>query len=197
MNQKNLVAILGVTILILLGAIIYFTTISNVSQQAPEPVVKQPATPAPVAQTPTPPVAQSAPSVDWQTYKNDKYAYSFSVPSNFRLNIENDDSAVSSIYTSLEINNLIIGTRIFKFSIDNPLECADKKIQDISYNGQTIPLCKETRDNMITTLIPRKDLKSHNPSDYISLEISGEGNGGEKSSIDMLLKIINTLKFTK
>jgi len=63
MNQKNLVAILGVAVVILLGTTIYFATINNISQPAPAPVAKQPATPAPVAQTPTQPVAtQPAPT---------------------------------------------------------------------------------------------------------------------------------------
>ncbi|HAT73482.1 MAG: ABC-type dipeptide transport system, periplasmic component [Candidatus Moranbacteria bacterium GW2011_GWF2_36_839] len=58
MNQKNIIAILGVAVVILLGTTIYFATISNVSQPAPVPVVKQPATPAPIAQTPATPANQ-------------------------------------------------------------------------------------------------------------------------------------------
>lgn len=48
MNQKTIIAILWVFVVILLGTTIYFATISNVNQ--PAPVVKQPATPTPVAQ---------------------------------------------------------------------------------------------------------------------------------------------------
>jgi len=79
MNQKNLVAILGVAVVILLGTTIYFATISNVSQPAPAPVVKQPTTPAPVAQTPAQPIPASE-TANWQTYANTKSAFSISVP---------------------------------------------------------------------------------------------------------------------
>ena len=89
MNQKKLVEILGVAVLILLGTIIYFATISNVSQ--PEPVVKQPATPAPAAQAPTQPVAtQPAPvaNANWKTYTNKEYGFEFKYPEN--LSIKNN-----------------------------------------------------------------------------------------------------------
>ena len=43
MNQKTIIAILGVAVVILLGTTIYFVTIKNVNQ--PAPVVKQPTTP--------------------------------------------------------------------------------------------------------------------------------------------------------
>lgn len=45
---------LGVAVVILLGTTIYFATISNVSQPAPAPVVKQPAANQPVATQPAP-----------------------------------------------------------------------------------------------------------------------------------------------
>jgi len=60
MNQKNLVAILGVAVVILLGTTIYFAITSNVSQSVPSSMVKQPATPVqPVANQPVPTTSQA------------------------------------------------------------------------------------------------------------------------------------------
>lgn len=84
MNQKNLVAILGVAVIILLGTTIYFATISNVSQPAPAPIAQQPVTPAPVAQTPTtnpPTTTQPAPTTPTlSVYSNEKYGIKISFP---------------------------------------------------------------------------------------------------------------------
>lgn len=55
MNQKSIIAILGVAVVVLIGATVYFATINRVSQQvAPTPkVVQQPAPiPTPVTQQP-------------------------------------------------------------------------------------------------------------------------------------------------
>ena len=41
MNQKTIIAILGVAVVILLGTTIYFATISNVNQPAPPTPVAQ------------------------------------------------------------------------------------------------------------------------------------------------------------
>lgn len=68
MNQKTIIAILGVVAVILAGTTIYFATISNVSQPTPAPVAKQP--------------VQSNTNIapDWKIYKNDKYGFELTFP---------------------------------------------------------------------------------------------------------------------
>jgi len=62
MNQKSLIAVLGVVVVILIGTTVYFATINKVSQSiAPVPKVVQQPTPAPVPVVqPTPEISKSA-----------------------------------------------------------------------------------------------------------------------------------------
>ncbi len=78
MSQRNLVAILGVAVVILLGTTIYFATINNASQPvAPVPKVVQQPTPTPAAQQPT----QQTTSVDTsKVYSSQKYGFGFQYP---------------------------------------------------------------------------------------------------------------------
>ena len=75
MNQKSLVVILGVAVVILLGTTIYFATISNVSQPAP----------APVAQTPTQPAPTEAPKCHGESYTGDFCGFSPEVSPNRKV----------------------------------------------------------------------------------------------------------------
>lgn len=89
MNQKTIITILVVVVVILLGTTIYFATVSNTSQPAQTPLVKQQATQSP-ATTPvqTNNTATTVPS-DWKTYSDQKYGYQLQYPSNWNLASDN------------------------------------------------------------------------------------------------------------
>jgi len=91
MNQKSLVAILGVVVIILLGTTIYFATISNVSQPVPMPVAKQPT--VPVTQPPATPPAPATSAL--ATYTNTKYGIEFQYPKNLNVS-ESTDTQVNN-----------------------------------------------------------------------------------------------------
>ena len=90
MNQKAVIAILGVVVVILLGTTVYFATISNVSQPvAPGPKVAQQPAPTTTKQQsvvqPTTPTTQPVPAIaDWKNYKNDKYGFELTFPSTWQ-----------------------------------------------------------------------------------------------------------------
>lgn len=77
MNQKNLTNIILVAVIvILLGAVGYFALVKK-----PPKIAQQTNTPAPI-QTQTP----KNETADWQTYKNDKYGFSFQYPQSWTVN---------------------------------------------------------------------------------------------------------------
>lgn len=82
MNQKSLIAVLGVVIVVLIGTTVYFATINNTSQ----PVVQsQPVT--------TPQSATSAVvPAGWKTYVSKPFNVSISLPNDWKLVSVNDGS---------------------------------------------------------------------------------------------------------
>lgn len=85
MNQKTVIAILGVVVIILLGTTVYFATINKVSQPvAPaSKVVQQPVTTTPSSTQPTVPTVQtpqSAEDISWKTYTNKTAGYQVTLP---------------------------------------------------------------------------------------------------------------------
>lgn len=80
MNQKSIVAILGV-IIILIGVIVYFATTNNKESQpvAPAPVVQQPAQPVATQPAPTPTVPTLV------TYTNVKWGFEVGYPTGYEV----------------------------------------------------------------------------------------------------------------
>lgn len=78
MNQKNLVAILGVAVVILLGTTIYFATINKTGQ--PVTLVQK------VAQQPMQPIVPSTDeTAGWQTYSNAEYGFEIKYPKEYEI----------------------------------------------------------------------------------------------------------------
>lgn len=97
MTQKNIIAVLGVAVVILIGTAIYFTTINKASQSVtPAPkVAQQPVpTPAPTAQPAlaTQPNTPASVPADWITYTSKTFNASISLPSDWKLVWPNDGS---------------------------------------------------------------------------------------------------------
>ncbi|NCO05056.1 MAG: hypothetical protein GW939_02815 [Candidatus Magasanikbacteria bacterium] len=86
MNQKKLITILGIAVVILLGTTIYFATFSTVSQPAPATVAQQPVTTQPEQNN----TVNTVPS-DWKTYSDQKYGYQFQYPNDWNLAEVNDE----------------------------------------------------------------------------------------------------------
>ena len=92
MNQKNLVAILGVAVVILLGTTIYFVTLSNVDQPVPLPVTQQPA-----------------------AYQNEEYGFQLTFTDNwkdYQTKITKNDDASIDIDFCASIKNSKLATDI-------------------------------------------------------------------------------------
>ena len=85
MNQKSVIAVLGVVVIILIGTTVYFATINKASQPTePAPkVVQQPTpTPAPAVQQPTQSV-QSPEQKNVSLYSNPDFGFKIQLPLDF------------------------------------------------------------------------------------------------------------------
>lgn len=96
MNQKNIIAILGVVVVILIGTTAYFATINNASQPAvpAQKVVQQPMSdPVPANQQPTLPSSDK--TIGWNTYTNKRYGYTISYPKNWFVDTTYSEDAIT------------------------------------------------------------------------------------------------------
>jgi hypothetical protein len=114
MNQKNLISVLAVLVLILGGTTIYFLT----AQKSVAPVVP---TPVPVSKTvpvvqnnPTAPVVQDE-TAGWKTYTNSEFKYSFQYPQELTIN---DKNLASISGDSVAISHFVVNTLANPTSLD-------------------------------------------------------------------------------
>lgn len=88
MNQKNIIAVLGVVVIVI-GITVYFATINKVDQPvaSDSKVVQQPVTTPVTQQTVT--SSQNNGTSILNTYQNQKYGFSLSYPENYKINETN------------------------------------------------------------------------------------------------------------
>lgn len=93
MNQKNVIAILGIITIALFCITVYFSTINKISEpvtQAPK-VIQQPIqTPTPATQSVPVIIEPASETAKWRTYSNAKYGYEIKYPQNWNYKIENE-----------------------------------------------------------------------------------------------------------
>ena len=101
MNQKTIIAILGVTVFILLGTTVYFATISKSNQQsATTQKTTQELVPTPTSEAQITPTTQTneVALVDWKIYHNDKFGFEMKYPKEWSYS-EVDNLKDHSTYT--------------------------------------------------------------------------------------------------
>jgi len=200
MNQKTIIAILGVTVIILIGTTVYFATINKASQPvAPAPkVVQQPAQPTPgqqqTSQTqPTAPVDETA---SWQSYSNAKLGFEVKYPSNWKkitppndfqgINLLNENgNGVFAVIYYKDINEYLNAGEL---SFDDLKKDTDyKNVKDISFLGNKA--ISATFINSFINLSQTVIFVSKGDAIY---EIAYDDN----DSVDMSRQILSTIKFT-
>lgn len=120
MNQKSIIAVLGVVVVILIGTTIYFATINKSSQPVElAPKVVEQAEPAPATQQSaaqptaptTQPAAQSASvheTANWQTYSNSTYGFEFKYPKTWRKGGDENMAYVAGNWYTLKPGSSVL-----------------------------------------------------------------------------------------
>ncbi len=188
MNQKSLVVILGVVVVILLGTTIYFATISNVNQPALEPVIKQSTQPVATQSASTTPTNPTA----LQTYTNSMYGFSFQYPNQFKIG-ENDlkkEPAPGGVVFTLDVSDNILVT-IAK--IEKGLASGFDPLA--APNGMD-PISKKD------TIVDGQKARIYNDGEVYVVAKNGNAYylqivDTEKPGKETLAKIVETFKFTK
>lgn len=183
MNQKTIIAILGVAVIILLGTTIYFATIRNVSQPVPTPtsVTTQPAsTTAPIDET-----------ANWKVYTNAKYGFEMQVPQDWNVK---DEEKIDFSDPKETINQSVIS-----FSVQNKGEEFDTLYVMITPT-ENIKKC----DNMTPLCNSGSDVKEKNGFTFGFVSGYAGGGGGTPeyyAKMEEKLKdsdtVIKSFKFTK
>jgi len=195
MNQKNLISILGVAVVISLGTTIYFATISDVSQLAP---ITQPA----------------SDTTNLQTYTSDNLGISFQYPKGWFVR---EDKAISRVYientqeqgfkwdlpadfqrvwistwaqeVSAEKENNLKNGKVYITEINTSVS-----ISTISNNGIVINTYEYEADGGPTLEAFWTDKSGKR---YYAINSTEIDDVNQQKMVSNLKKILSTLKFTK
>ena len=212
MNQKSIIAVLGVVVVILIGTTVYFVTTNKTSQpveSAPK-VVQQPTpAPAPAAQKPAQPTTPTPQPIDetvnWQTYTSAQYGFTFKYPSDF---VKSSDVASFPGYTGLAAfenkSDLFIEVGIEGGVLDSSniqapgvpgAKLDPKYVTKLKVDGKdALRYVKGDGGNVGETVLVGLNGKK------ISLALFGSLGNDNKKVIEIkstLDKIVSTFKFTK
>jgi hypothetical protein len=197
MNQKSIIAILGVVIIILIGTTVYFVMTKNVNQPTTTTSneVQQPV-PTPATQQPSQPVTEQKPtaqptveSKNWQTYQNEIYGYEIEYPSYWiKNNFPAGDTRSALEYKSA---NILLDQGGHGTPFDWKIEKST-----VTSGGRQLEVATFTKDQNIVSKIvsiPTQTKNQEGQKMTISIELTGSINDGIIKDFD---KIISTLKFT-
>jgi len=126
MNQKSLIAILVVVVVVLIGTTVYFATINKVSQ---------PVTPAPKVVQQLASATQPANEMtSWQTHQNEKFGIEFKYPKDIQFDSGSENS--NGWYTvSGNYNNS--GDNFFNFTVLDKTE-GMQNINSLKYRDKNL-----------------------------------------------------------
>ncbi|MFH1772749.1 MAG: hypothetical protein ABH818_00085 [Patescibacteria group bacterium] len=192
MNQKNLVAILGVVVVILLGTTIYFATLSNVGQPVSLPVAQQPVTRTQPAKT-APVTQQPATKQLPQAYQNEEYGFQLTLTDVWkdyqtRVTKNNDNSVDIDFCASIKNS---------KMATDIPgYVCLFKIIvSDVKKWDMDAAPCKKDRNSGMCDWIDNEI--GRNDKNVFSYGAAQDYTNEEKIAFDDIKEIIKSFKLTK
>jgi hypothetical protein len=190
MNQK-IPTLIGTVIIIILafaaGYFVWLTQKNNPIETQPQ-IVK--ANPIKKFDVPAQPTNETA---HWQTYRNEKYNYSFLAPKNFSVtNGEENQSPVSKpltekdVFISGDYNNgdsTIISLNIGSHNLGDGKCLKGDFIKTVTIDGKNIEICKANGDD-----------KKH--FDFYSNIVRVDMFANISGKQEIFEKILSTLKFT-
>lgn len=210
MNQKSIIAVLGVVVVILIGTTIYFATINKASQPvAPAPKVAQQPVPTPATQPVAPVVQPVDEFASWQTFTDAKLGIEVKYPSGYVAKIGDEKKTFDpSFYISnpskVEVKG-ISHNYAFELNINsNFIGGTDGRAKNPT---EWLAIQKESGDNFTKTIVGGqtayvKDNKSGGVDSKEYAVFLSKGTMYDMYQIiirkdDAGEKILSTLKFTK
>jgi len=201
MNQKSIIVILGVVIIILISTTVYFATINKASQLV-----------APAANV----VQQVDETTNWQTHKDEKNSYEIKYPKNWFVDNKNSkqeitywsnyEDATSYVPGVERPNDLqVLSLQIFKSSINDTLDdfliknkfpFGQKERFDINGANEGVRLVFINMEDGKVEYLENILIKT---SDEVFVFSNSGGANSEEAKISksILDKMISTFKFTK
>lgn len=200
MNQKAIIVILGAVVVVLLGTTIFFATNQN-----------QPPKSAPMAQQPTQPSNQqqsNAPSQNnsgLKTYQNQKYGFSLSYPTSYKIqetNWEQEPQPGGVIYL-VQLGDETVAD--FETDFDKGILVYVAKIEMGLANG-TDPLVAPNGMDPVSkkdTMIDGQKARNYNNGQVYTVAKNGYeyllvlGEQANQLTKDNFAKVVSSFKFTK